>query len=1090
MRAAVLAHLTSMLRRLAGIAVLALLLAGVPYALVHLLGSALPQQIPDAGQITAALTAPLSDEILGGLLVAVLWVAWAAFAWSVVTEFAAVFTGIRLPQPKAFAPTRGLAALLVAAITGGVLATAAQAAPPYGAAQAATPATATVPAVVAQQHSAPAGASAVQDWLPASTAAVTKTMAEQVKLKAAGKQYTHTVRPGDSLSVIAKQWLGDANRWPEIFALNRGQHFTAPAGTLKNPQVIRAGWTLQLPDDATPPAGAKPDAPADQPAPDSPAEPATETPAGPGDQPGETASGEDAPQVGDDGVIDDDTDSSEAGGPGDAGDEQPDSGEDERQAPAGSVTGVDLPSGSWVDVGLVAALLAAVALVWAHRQRRFQRRPLRREFVDDPMPPVVRHVRRGLRRSAVTALDDNGRRELHAYREFFDGIRAAGDNETTRHRINGTAAFTPFIPATRPSDTAHLGTEANDEPGQPHDKLNAAPGRHQWAHEPRHRRDPDEQLPGDLLDGNDLLDDNDLLDEDLLDDEDILGVGPVDVRRLLNDAPPPVTPALANPVAPAWPAAGIGLVGPGADAAARGFLVAALAAGGIGDFDARSTVVIPAATLTTLLGADAIIMPQTPRLTVTAGLSEALNLIEEQTLHRSRLLYEHEVEDALALRETDPMAEPISPLVLIADVTAEHERARIAALLTQSQRLDIHGVLLGAWPHGDTVDVGIDGSTLPASGSGRRRRHLADLGRLTVFTFAEAADLLRLLAESHTGQPQPTPPTSRTDTTIDPLSVSPTDDGLRLFPDLAGNSTPAEHPAAGTHQDLSPPEPAHEETSAAPSDDSIHTDATTADEPIPSTLVTVEAFGKPRIVDTPADERVRPQAVELLVYLAVRGGTASQDDILEDLLPEVTAKTAPHRLHTFTSNLRRIAGLIAGGGTFLTVERKQYRLHRAAFDIDLWRLQDAVAEAAGAGDPAQQIAALRRAVDAYTAPLADTSRGYDWAEPYRENIRRQALNAALTLADLLDDHDQALTVLGTAMTHHPHAEDLYRCAMRRHGQRGDLDAVRQTHRTLTQALEELDAEPSDETIELLDDLLAGQRRRPRPAASTDRGRPR
>jgi two-component SAPR family response regulator/LysM repeat protein len=1081
----VLAHLTSMLRRLAGIAVLALLLAGVPYALVHFLGSALPQQIPDAGQITAALSAPLSDEILGGLLVAVLWVAWAAFAWSVVAEFAAVFTGIRLPQPKAFAPTRGLAALLVAAITGGVLATAAQAAPPYGAAQAAAPATATVPAVVAQQHSAPAVASAVQDQLSASTAAVTKTRAEQVKLKAAGKQYTHTVRPGDSLSVIAKQWLGDANRWPEIFALNRGQHFTAPAGTLKDPQVIRAGWTLQLPDDATPPAGAKPDAPADQPAPDSPAEPATETPAGPGDQPGETASAGDAPQVGDDGVIDDDTDSSQAGDPGDAGDEQPDPGEDEQQAPAGSVTGVDLPSGSWVDVGLVAALLAAVALVWAHRQRRFQRRPLSRELADDPMPPVVRHVRRGLRRSAVTALDDNGRRELRAYREFFDGIRAAGDNENTRHRINGTAAFAPFIPAIRPTDTNRNDTGRYYEPVGPHDEQDATPGRYHRAHEPRHRREPDEQSASDPRE-------EDTLDDDLLDDADTLGAGPVDVRRLLNDAPPPVTPALANPVAPAWPAAGIGLVGPGADAAARGFLVAALAAGGVGDFDTRSTVVIPAATLTTLLGADAIIMPQTPRLTVTASLSEALNLVEEQTLHRSRLLYEHEVEDALALRESDPMAEPVPPLVLIADVTAEHERARIAALLTQSQRLDIHGVLLGAWPHGDTVDVGIDGSTLPAGTTGRRRRHLADLGRLTVLTFAEAADLLRLLAESHTGQPQPTALTSRTDTTIASsllAASTPTDgDGLLLFPELADRRGPAETPTPRSTEEPLAPEPAPEEASAVAPDERTRSEAPTADEPV-GTPVVVQAFGKPRIVDAPADERVRPQAVELLVYLAARGGTASQDDILEDLLPEVTAKTAPHRLHTFTSNLRRIAGLIAGGGTFLTVERKQYRLHRAAFDIDLWRLQDAVAEAAATSDPAQQIVALRRAVDAYTAPLADTSRGYDWAEPYRENIRRQALNAALTLADMLDDHDEALAVLEVAIAHHRHAEDLYRAAMRRHGQRGGLDAVRQLQRTLTQALEELDAEPSDETMDLIDDLLAEQRRRPR-TASTDRGRPR
>ncbi|MEU7778853.1 hypothetical protein [Micromonospora parva] len=45
--------------------------------------------------------------------------------------------------------------------------------------------------------------------------------------------------------------------------------------------------------------------------------------------------------------------------------------------------------------------------------------------------------------------------------------------------------------------------------------------------------------------------------------------------------PRPAVPSLAHPLAEAWPSAGLGLIGPGADAAARGFLTAALAAGGL-----------------------------------------------------------------------------------------------------------------------------------------------------------------------------------------------------------------------------------------------------------------------------------------------------------------------------------------------------------------------------------------------------------------------------------------------------------------------------------------------------------------------------
>ena len=50
---------------------------------------------------------------------------------------------------------------------------------------------------------------------------------------------TYTVQPGDTLSKIAKQMLGDANAYNEIFNANRDQ--------LTDPNKIKAGQVLKIP---------------------------------------------------------------------------------------------------------------------------------------------------------------------------------------------------------------------------------------------------------------------------------------------------------------------------------------------------------------------------------------------------------------------------------------------------------------------------------------------------------------------------------------------------------------------------------------------------------------------------------------------------------------------------------------------------------------------------------------------------------------------------------------------------------------------------------------------------------------------------
>lgn len=51
---------------------------------------------------------------------------------------------------------------------------------------------------------------------------------------------TYTVQPGDSLSKIAKAQYGDASKWRKIFDAN--------SDTVKNPDLIRPGQVLRIPN--------------------------------------------------------------------------------------------------------------------------------------------------------------------------------------------------------------------------------------------------------------------------------------------------------------------------------------------------------------------------------------------------------------------------------------------------------------------------------------------------------------------------------------------------------------------------------------------------------------------------------------------------------------------------------------------------------------------------------------------------------------------------------------------------------------------------------------------------------------------------
>ncbi|MEW2427786.1 BTAD domain-containing putative transcriptional regulator [Micromonospora sp. NPDC047644] len=991
------------------------------------------------GSWTTLLRSWVEEPLSGGFLAAIAylaaWLLWAMLAAAITARLYAQAARMsrRLPRLHMPGPLQGI----TAAVLGATAVSTAATATPADANATTTPA--------AETTHAPQG--------PAATARAHAD--DQTTSPTNGKdqaRHTYTVRRGDTLSRIAQDRLGDADRWPEIFTANRGTRFPHTGGTLRDPDLIYPGWTLRLPPTVEAPRPSPRPAPAPT--------PTTSTPSGPSSSPTGTDT--------DDGLVESapaptsaPADHASASGPAATPTTRT---ADDRTAPTPRPQpGVSLGTGSWLDMGLAAAVLAAVALVWAHRRRRYiPQQPTARPRLDDPsvepMPAVVTRIRRGLR------------------------------------------ALTPST-KTIPDPNPDL-----DPP-------------------------PDEPVA-----------DADSEPADAADDE--------TSTLTAHESQPPI-PAPTRPLIEVWPSAGLGLIGPGAEAAARGALVSALAAGGPDDPNSRHHVVIASDTLTMLLGTTTITLADTPRMTITSGLSDALTLIEERTLHRARLCGDYEVDTIADLRDRDPIAEPVPPTVLIAAPTAAHVRARIAALLTQGHRLDIHGVLLGAWPDGDTILVAEDGSTSIIKHDAKQHSCPSAVGRLSVINRSETAELLRLLAESHTGEPQPPAPAQRVplpatvrhlaensnaapqsdDEAAPQLGPRPANAGRRnvLTPpqsvDIPAEVQPSERRApvstapprpvigqgprraaasgviAGLpdHTDIGDPDrlvvaaddpnptPEHSAT-AQPHERRDHA----SNEPHPAgddqssrtgALVDVRVFGGARIVDMDTTTPLRAKALELLVYLVVQDGDAAQDSILDDLLPDAPASKAPHRLHTYVSALRKTLVLTGGPATYLTHPSRRYALNRDALDTDLWRMRAALRDAARATTDADRTAALQRAVDAYDGTLADGF-DYEWIEAYREGIRRQALDAHLALAAATPDPTQALTVLKAAIRHDPYAEAIYQQAMRAHAALGHLEQVRSLRRALTRRLDEIDAEPSEDTLRLADRLIADLRRQ-KPTGKTD-----
>jgi len=460
---------------------------------------------------------------------------------------------------------------------------------------------------------------------------------------------------------------------------------------------------------------------------------------------------------------------------------------------------------------------------------------------------------------------------------------------------------------------------------------------------------------------------------------------------------------------------GLGLVGPGAYAAARALLLTLLTTRH--DDRPAPRMLVPAADLNRLLG-----VPVPP-----ADLPDTVTVVPD-------------VDIALATLESENT--PHGCTLVATPPTDAGQQERLQHLLDNHAQHGLTALLLGQWRPGVTAYVtaaGIISATDPGLGE--------PLRGIRAFTLPETAtrDLLTFLRTTQAPTEDTGPEVHHNDP--DHLEIA--------------TNAPSPPPRAGAPE---PPQAAapHPENAAAALLLTVFGTPALRWHPEPT---------HPQ--DLPVD--LSSRLTELLVFLAMHPGGASRESIIDALWPHRPPRNPASVLRTILSRIRRALDTATGGGVgeLVLAEHGHYRLDPAVVQVDYWAFADAVTRRRTATTPEQRTDAYEAIVAHYGGFLAEGLEA-EWLAAAREATRRDALDAvaALARARVDTDPDYTLDLLETARAFDPHNELLYRDIMRLQHKLGRHDAISRTLTLLHTRLAEIDTEPTKDTVDLAQRLRA------------------
>lgn len=241
--------------------------------------------------------------------------------------------------------------------------------------------------------------------------------------------------------------------------------------------------------------------------------------------------------------------------------------------------------------------------------------------------------------------------------------------------------------------------------------------------------------------------------------------------------------------------------------------------------------------------------------------------------------------------------------------------------------------------------------------------------------------------------------------------------------------------------------------------------------------VNVQLLGSYRIDVNGTEIRagLRAKARELLAFYLLHPAGTTLDAAVEALWPEADPGRGSEWFWTALGNLRSRLRDATGEKKLKVIERDgdRYRVE-PLFDVDLWRLEQALADGAAGADDFVRAAAYDRVAQTYTGDLL-AGQDWAWAETPREDLRQRVVDVQVWLGDIRwtsGDARGSWQALQRAVEVDPYAEQIYRRIMRLQSKLGRPDDASATYRRLQARLVEIDLEPTPETEKLYADLTS------------------
>jgi len=235
--------------------------------------------------------------------------------------------------------------------------------------------------------------------------------------------------------------------------------------------------------------------------------------------------------------------------------------------------------------------------------------------------------------------------------------------------------------------------------------------------------------------------------------------------------------------------------------------------------------------------------------------------------------------------------------------------------------------------------------------------------------------------------------------------------------------------------------------------------------------VSVQLLGQYRIEVAGIEIRagLRAKARELLAFYLLHPAGTTLDAAVEALWPEADPGRGSEWFWTALGNLRSRLRDATGEKKLKVIEREgdRYRVE-PLFDVDLWRLEQALSLGAVEADDFGRTAAYDRVAATYTGDLL-AGADWAWAETPRNDVRQRVLDVLVWLGDVRwasGDARGSWQALQRAVEVDPYAEQIYRRIMRLQSKLGRPDDAAATFRRLQARLVEIDLEPTPESAKL------------------------